>query len=74
MGYLILFQASTWFTELITSEKYPQYALYQQRVGKFLPKTKTVSMEEPETEKEKERRRRLGVRRCMSRAAMRRAR
>jgi steroid 5-alpha reductase family enzyme len=54
MGYLILFQASTWFTELITSEKYPQYALYQQRVGKFLPKTKTVSMEESETRKEKE--------------------
>ncbi|KAF8864181.1 DUF1295-domain-containing protein [Acephala macrosclerotiorum] len=38
MGYLFLFQASTWFTELITSGKYPEYAEYQKRVGKFLPK------------------------------------
>lgn len=38
MSYLILFQASTWFTELITAGKYPDYAEYQQRVGKFLPK------------------------------------
>lgn len=37
MGYLFLFQASTWFTELITSGKYPEYAEYQKRVGKFLP-------------------------------------
>lgn len=38
MSYLFLFQASTWFTELITSGKYPEYAEYQKRVGKFLPK------------------------------------
>ncbi|RDW83381.1 hypothetical protein BP5796_04872 [Coleophoma crateriformis] len=38
VSYLILFQASTWFTELITSRKYPEYKEYQQRVGKFLPK------------------------------------
>jgi len=38
LGYLILFQASTWFTELITASKYPEYKEYQQRVGKFLPK------------------------------------
>jgi hypothetical protein len=25
MSYLILFQASTWFTELVTSGKYPEY-------------------------------------------------
>ncbi|KUJ20976.1 DUF1295-domain-containing protein [Mollisia scopiformis] len=37
LGYLFLFQASTWFTELITSGKYPEYAEYQKRVGKFLP-------------------------------------
>lgn len=37
LGYLILFQASTWFTELITSKKYPEYKEYQNRVGKFLP-------------------------------------
>jgi len=38
MAYLMLFQASTWFTELITARKYPEYKEYQQRVGKFLPK------------------------------------
>lgn len=36
--YLILFQASTWFTELISARKYPEYKEYQRRVGKFLPK------------------------------------
>ncbi|KAI9717734.1 MAG: hypothetical protein M1812_004463 [Candelaria pacifica] len=39
--YLILFQASTWFTELVTAKKYPEYAEYQQRVGKFLPRLST---------------------------------
>lgn len=38
VGYLMLFQGSTWFTELITKKKYPQYVEYQRRVGKFLPK------------------------------------
>jgi steroid 5-alpha reductase family enzyme len=38
VSYLILFQASTWFTELITSGKYPEYKEYQRRVGRFLPK------------------------------------
>jgi Protein of unknown function (DUF1295) len=38
MSYLVLFQASTWFTELITAEKYGDYKVYQKRVGKFLPK------------------------------------
>ncbi|KAI9774419.1 MAG: hypothetical protein M1840_004313 [Geoglossum simile] len=37
LSYSILFQASTWFTETISSEKYPDYAEYQQRVGMFLP-------------------------------------
>lgn len=37
-SYLILFQASTWFTELISAQKYPEYKEYQQRVGKFVPK------------------------------------
>ncbi|KAF2264899.1 DUF1295-domain-containing protein [Lojkania enalia] len=53
MSYLLLFQASTWLTELITSGKYPEYKLYQLRVGKFLPKTRTKSMDDPKTEKEK---------------------
>ena len=36
--YLLLFQASTWLTELISTRKYPEYAEYQKRVGKFLPR------------------------------------
>jgi protein-S-isoprenylcysteine O-methyltransferase Ste14 len=38
VSYLTLFQASTWFTELISAGKYSQYGEYRQRVGKFLPK------------------------------------
>ncbi|KAK0124343.1 hypothetical protein ONS95_009312 [Cadophora gregata] len=41
MAYLILFQASTWFTELITTSKYPEYKEYQSRVSKFIPKLYT---------------------------------
>ncbi|ORY12499.1 hypothetical protein BCR34DRAFT_482456 [Clohesyomyces aquaticus] len=52
-GYLVLFQASTWFTEWISAGKYPEYKTYQQRVGKFLPKMHTKSMDEPKTEQEK---------------------
>lgn len=53
-GYLILFQASTWLTELITAGKYPEYKVYQNRVGKFLPKAGTTSMAKPQNAKEKE--------------------
>ncbi|KAF7510604.1 hypothetical protein GJ744_006216 [Endocarpon pusillum] len=41
LSYLILFQASTWFTELISSDKYPEYKEYQARVGKFVPRLGT---------------------------------
>lgn len=34
---MILFQASTWFTELVSAKKYPEYKEYQRRVGKFIP-------------------------------------
>ncbi|KIV78660.1 hypothetical protein PV11_06288 [Exophiala sideris] len=37
LSYLILFQSSTWLTELLSSRKYPEYKEYQQKVGKFLP-------------------------------------
>ena len=37
IGYLTLFQASTWFTELISAKKYPEYKEYQKRVWMFLP-------------------------------------
>ena len=38
VAYLILFQASTWFTELVSARKYPEYEEYQKRVGKFVPR------------------------------------
>lgn len=34
----MLFQGSTWLTELITAGKYPEYSMYQQKVGRFAPK------------------------------------
>ena len=43
--YPILFQASTWFTELITKRKYDEYGEYQKRVSRFLPKFTTAFAE-----------------------------
>lgn len=41
-GYLFLFQASTWLTELLSEQKYPEYKQYRKQVGKFIPtSTKT---------------------------------
>lgn len=40
LAYLILFQASTWLTELLSAKKYPEYTEYQQQVGKFFPMNK----------------------------------
>lgn len=37
VAYLLLFQASTWFTELLTNRKYEDYKIYQKAVGKFVP-------------------------------------
>ena len=37
LSYLMLFQGSTWLTELLSSQKYPEYAEYQKRVGMFVP-------------------------------------
>ncbi len=36
---IMLFQGSTWLTELITASKYPEYKEYQKQVGMFLPKS-----------------------------------
>ena len=33
----LLFQGSTWMTELLTAEKYPAYARYQQTTSRLLP-------------------------------------
>lgn len=35
----MIFQSSTWLTELITSGKYAEYANYQRGVGMFFPKS-----------------------------------
>lgn len=51
MGYLLLFQASTWLTELISADKYPEYNDYQSRVGKFLPKLWSVGVDAENNEK-----------------------
>lgn len=37
IGYLLVFQGSTPLTERISAGKYPEYKLYQERVGKFVP-------------------------------------
>ncbi|KAK4668654.1 uncharacterized protein QC764_709270 [Podospora pseudoanserina] len=34
---IMLFQGSTWLTELITAGKYPEYKAYQRQVGMFAP-------------------------------------
>ncbi|KAK0621250.1 hypothetical protein B0T17DRAFT_617721 [Bombardia bombarda] len=34
---ILLFQGSTWLTELITAGKYPEYNEYRNRVGMFVP-------------------------------------
>ena len=36
-GYLCLFQASTWITELLSERKYPEYKEYRKQVWKFIP-------------------------------------
>jgi steroid 5-alpha reductase family enzyme len=41
LAYVTLFQGSTWFTELISKGKYPEYDEYQKRVGKFIPRLRS---------------------------------
>ncbi|KAJ0159789.1 Uncharacterized protein CTA2_9111 [Colletotrichum tanaceti] len=36
---VMLFQGSSWLTELITAGKYPEYSEYQKQVGMFMPKS-----------------------------------
>jgi steroid 5-alpha reductase family enzyme len=38
LGYLALFQGSTWLTEKLTAGKYSEYTEYQARVGRFIPR------------------------------------
>jgi len=44
VSYLILFQASTRFTEQVSAGKYPDYKIYQKRVAKFVPRLGAVPM------------------------------
>ncbi|KAI1247099.1 hypothetical protein MGN70_010985 [Eutypa lata] len=37
---IMVFQGSTWLTELITAGKYPDYGLYQKQVAPFFPSLK----------------------------------
>ncbi|KAL1971072.1 hypothetical protein VTN77DRAFT_23 [Rasamsonia byssochlamydoides] len=50
LGYLLLFQGSTWLTESISASKYPEYREYQARVGRFIPR---FSVEPKKTRKDK---------------------
>ncbi|KAI1384578.1 DUF1295-domain-containing protein [Hypoxylon trugodes] len=34
---LMIFQGSTWLTELISAEKYPEYKLYKKQIGAHIP-------------------------------------
>lgn len=36
--YMALFQGSTWLTELLSAQKYPEYSEYQKLVGMFVPR------------------------------------
>ncbi|KIW01214.1 uncharacterized protein PV09_07261 [Verruconis gallopava] len=54
MGYLGVFQGSTWLTELLSAQKYPEYEEYQRLVGRFFPKLfSTRASEELVLEKSK---------------------
>lgn len=35
---MALFQGSTWLTELLSAQKYPEYSEYQKLVGMFVPR------------------------------------
>ncbi|EEH48874.1 uncharacterized protein PADG_04953 [Paracoccidioides brasiliensis Pb18] len=48
--YVLLFQASTPFTESITANKYPDYKQYQRLVGKFIPRLSVDSSGEDSEE------------------------
>jgi steroid 5-alpha reductase family enzyme len=47
MFLIMLFQGSTWLTELITAGKYPEYKHYQRQVGMQLPSLTPYKTPEP---------------------------
>jgi len=34
---ILLFNGSTWLTEMLSSKKYPAYGIYQQTTSRFIP-------------------------------------
>ncbi|EMD00691.1 hypothetical protein BAUCODRAFT_61027 [Baudoinia panamericana UAMH 10762] len=51
LSYLLIFAGSTPITEGTSSGKYPQYKVYQERVGRFIPKLFGKGWDEAEMEK-----------------------
>lgn len=51
IAYSLVFQGSTPITEWISGGKYPEYAVYQQRVGMFVPKLLGKGWNEQEMER-----------------------
>lgn len=51
LSYLGVFAGSTPLTEGISASKYPEYSVYQKRVGRFLPKIFGKGWDEREMEK-----------------------
>ena len=48
LGYSAIFQASTPLTEWISGRKYPEYRIYRQRVGRFVPNVTGKGWDEEE--------------------------
>lgn len=48
VALVLLFQGSTWFTELITSQKYPEYLAYQLSTSRLLPWLPGPGLDSPE--------------------------
>ena len=51
VGYLLIFQGSTPLTEAISAGKYPEYAEYQARVGRFIPRFSVEAKAKPSGKK-----------------------
>ncbi|KAK5122298.1 hypothetical protein LTR85_004209 [Meristemomyces frigidus] len=51
ISYLLIFAGSTPITEWISGGKYPEYKLYQERVGRFVPKLFGKGWDEAEAER-----------------------
>lgn len=51
ISYVLIFQGSTPITEMMSGNKYPDYKLYQERVGQFVPSPFAKGWTEKEMEK-----------------------